>query len=249
MDISRILRYNDNYDTKELITINKVIFWDFDGTLVYSHHLWSGTLLKTLQLYTEDNKVTLEQIRPPMAYGFSWDTPDEDFTQTTGEKWWEFTLEHIRDVYKAVGLSDGDAERLLPLFRSTILERENFRIYPDAFDTLSQLREQGYRHYMVSNNFPELTDICHDLGFDRCFDGYIVSAQVGYDKPRREIFQLAYDMAGAPDECFMVGDNPRSDIKGALNFGIKAVLVHNDNDMGYSCVKCGSLSEILYKNI
>ena len=32
--------------------MNKVIFWDFDGTLVYSEHLWSGSLLKTLERYT-----------------------------------------------------------------------------------------------------------------------------------------------------------------------------------------------------
>lgn len=237
---------------KRSITINKVFFWDFDGTLVYSHHLWSGTLLKTLQLYTKDNKVTLEQIRSPMAYGFSWDTPDEDFTKLTGEKWWDFTFEHIRDVYKAVGMSDSETERLLPLFRRTILERSNFIIYPDAFRTLLCLRELGYRHYMISNNFPELTEICSDLGFDEYFDGYIVSARVGYDKPRREIFRLAYDMAGAPEECYMVGDNPRSDIKGALDFGMSAILVHNDNDMGYNCIKCGSLSDILnivHKNV
>lgn len=51
--------------------MNRVLFWDFDGTLVYCHHLWSGSVLKVLQ----ENSVnaTLQDVRPYMAEGYPWD--------------------------------------------------------------------------------------------------------------------------------------------------------------------------------
>lgn len=224
--------------------MNKTIFWDFDGTLVHSHHLWSGTLLRTLERYTENNTVTLEMIRPPMAKGFTWDEPDN----TVGikdEAWWDYTNRHLADVYIAVGISESEIKRLLPLFRRDIMEKENYILYPDTFSVLSALKERGYKHFLLSNNYPELEDITAALGLNDILDGIIVSARVGYDKPRHEIFDIAFKEAGCPEKAYMVGDNPFSDIRGANSYGIPAILVHNENDHGFNCIKCRELTEIL----
>ena len=228
----------------ERITMNKTIFWDFDGTLVYSHHLWSGSLLKTLERYTENNTVTLADIRPPMARGFTWDEPDK----TVGlkdEAWWDYTNCHIADVYRAVGVSEAEILRLLPLYRRTIMETENYILYPDTLSVLYELKKRGYKNHLLSNNYPELEKIASALELDKVLDGMTVSAQVGYDKPRYEIFDIAFKAAGCPEQAFMVGDNPFSDIKGANAYGIPAILVHNSNDYGFDCIKCSELTEIL----
>ncbi|MBQ8826536.1 MAG: HAD family hydrolase [Oscillospiraceae bacterium] len=224
--------------------MNKAIFWDFDGTLVYSRHLWSGSLLKTLERYTENNTVTLDNIRPPMARGFTWDEPDK----TVGlkdEAWWDYTNRHIADVYRAVGISESEITRLLPLYRLMIMEKENYLLYPDTFSVLSALKERGYKNYLLSNNYPELEEVAEALGLTDFLDGMIVSARVGYDKPRREIFDIALKAAGCPEKAYMAGDNPFSDIKGANSCGIPAILVHNDNNYGFDCIKCRELTEIL----
>ncbi|MBQ8780277.1 MAG: HAD family hydrolase [Oscillospiraceae bacterium] len=224
--------------------MKKAIFWDFDGTLAYSNHLWSGSLLKTLERYTENNTVTLADIRPPMAHGFTWDEPDK----TAGlkdEEWWEYTNRHISDVYRAVGISEEETARLLPLYRKVIMEKENYNLYPDTVETLSALKERGYSHFLLSNNYPELDVIMSELGLDKYFDGMIISAKVGFDKPKREIFDIAFKTAGCPEKAFMVGDNPYSDIKGAKAYGIPAILVHRDNDGGFDCIKCENLIDIL----
>ena len=225
--------------------MNKAIFWDFDGTLVYSHHLWSGSLLKTLERYPENNTVTLSDIRPPMARGFTWDEPDK----TAGLKndaWWDYTNRHISDVYRAVGVSsEKEINRLLPLYHKTIMEIENYNLYPDTVSVLSVLKDRGYKNYLLSNNYPELDKITSALGLGKYLDGEIISAKIGFDKPRREIFEYAFNLAGCPETVFMVGDNPFSDIKGANAFGIPAILVHNDNDGGFECIRCRELSDIL----
>ena len=156
--------------------MNKAIFWDFDGTLVHSEHLWSGSLYRTLQRYTLHKDITLEDIRPPMSHGFSWD----------------FYYEDMQRVYKAVGITDSEAKELLPLFRKVLLEPENYHLYADTIQTLETLRSKGYRHYLLSNNYPELDITMDRIGLSQYFDGMIISAQVGFDKPRREIFELVF---------------------------------------------------------
>lgn len=211
--------------------LNKAIFWDFDGTLVYSEHLWSGSLYKTLQRYTSHTNITLDDIRPAMAHGFSWDYYDEDLHNLIGKKWWDFTFEHIRKVYKSVGITDSEIKSLLPLFKNVILEKENYHLYDDTIETLEKLKNKGFRHFLLSNNYPELDETMDKIGLSQYFDGMIISAQIGYDKPRKEIFEVALKAADHPEQCFMIGDNPQSDIKGAREVGIPAVLVHNDAGM------------------
>lgn len=54
----------------------------------------------------------------------------------------------------------------------------------------------------------------------------IISEEVGVEKPSPDIFAHALKVCGHQDKAsvLMVGDEPRSDIKGAQNFGIKSCL-------------------------
>jgi len=54
------------------------------------------------------------------------------------------------------------------------------------------------------------------------FKGDIISEEVGFAKPQKEIFDLAFDMMGNPakDEVLIIGDSLSSDIAGGNNYGI-----------------------------
>ncbi len=54
----------------------------------------------------------------------------------------------------------------------------------------------------------------------------IVSGEVGFEKPHREIFEHALAIAGcSADEALVVGDDPQADIVGAKQAGLKACWV------------------------
>jgi putative hydrolase of the HAD superfamily len=56
------------------------------------------------------------------------------------------------------------------------------------------------------------------------FDATVYSMDVGHAKPRPEIFAAAASALGvAPDEILHVGDNERTDVRGALQAGFRAV--------------------------
>lgn len=68
--------------------MKKVLFWDFDGTLVYSNHLWSGSVYRVLKHNMPENQTSFDRVRAFMRTGFPWHTPDCDFTRCLDGLWW-----------------------------------------------------------------------------------------------------------------------------------------------------------------
>ena len=88
----------------------------------------------------------------------------------------------------------------------------------------------------------------HRSGLNRYIQRMIVSDEIDIQKPAREIFDYALTETGADAETsVMIGDNPETDIKGALNAGWRAIFF---NPYGFSyngsTPQIRSLSELLY---
>ena len=210
-----------------MIFLSGVIFWDFDGTLVHSRHLWSNAVLASLR-QTADTPYTLEHIRPLMRTGFPWHTPDRDLTAVVDGCWWTFLQGHFLRVYSQLGIGAETAQSASRKVRDYILDPKHYTLYDDTQSTLKRCRELGYRNYILSNNYPELWEMAEQLGLSRYFEGCFVSGKIGYDKPRRELFEYALQASGSPKSCLMVGDNPEADYDGAQRCGIPALLVHQE---------------------
>ncbi len=65
--------------------------------------------------------------------------------------------------------------------------------------------------------------------------GYILSASVGYEKPRKEIYEYAIAKAGNPEIKYMIGDNPITDYQGGLEAGMTPILVHRTENGKRCC--------------
>lgn len=61
-------------------------------------------------------------------------------------------------------------------------------------------------------------------GLNPYFQNVIISEDVGVNKPDSGIFDYALDKAGAfKHESIMIGDSIEADIRGAQNYGMKAI--------------------------
>ena len=83
----------------------------------------------------------------------------------------------------------------------------------------------GHKNVLLSNNYPDLIEVLDKLELTKYFDRIIVSANYGYDKPRKELFDIAKALY-PNEEYIMVGDSITADIVGGNNAGMKTVLVH-----------------------
>ena len=82
-----------------------------------------------------------------------------------------------------------------------------------------------------------------EFGIDKYFDGFFISGNIGYEKPRKELYNYAMQTAGCA-KGIMVGDNPIADVDGAKSVGLKTVYVHGKEDTNADYV-CENLSEVV----
>jgi len=85
--------------------------------------------------------------------------------------------------------------------------------------------QQKYTLHIISNGFKETTltkmETCN---LNPYFSNVIISEDAGVNKPNRAIFEYALHKAGAQkQESIMIGDSLEADIRGAQDFGIKAI--------------------------
>ena len=79
------------------------------------------------------------------------------------------------------------------------------------------------------------------------FEVTVYSVDVGHAKPRREPFRAAMDALGLPPtEILHIGDNERTDVRGALDAGMRAIRVDFVRQNGPSAAElvASSFSEL-----
>lgn len=223
---------------------NKVLFWDFDGTLVYCHHLWSSSMWRALTDEPSGENITLEEVRPYMQKGYPWDLPDLDSSSlSTPELWWGFMEKHFYGVARSFGLPEETSVRVSRSVRKYILTPHFYHLFPDTIFVLKKCHHLGWKNHLLSNNYPELPAMVEKLGLSPYLDGMTVSALVGREKPHPELFSIARQESGSPEIAVMIGDNPKADVEGGKAAGMKTILVHRDLPSQADAV-CSSLSEI-----
>lgn len=85
--------------------------------------------------------------------------------------------------------------------------------YPYAKEWIGELKEAGYRIYILSNYARRTYELTKDTGlnFLPLVDGALFSFQVGRVKPEPEIYELLMEQYGLkPQECVFIDDNPRN---------------------------------------
>ncbi len=97
---------------------------------------------------------------------------------------------------------------------------------PDVAPTLEALRVAGYRLGVIANQPSAVRDALERDGILSAFDVWVVSEDLGVDKPDPRIFAHAVAEAAAePEACAMVGDRLDYDVRPARAAGMRAVWV------------------------
>ncbi|OYT32042.1 hypothetical protein DRJ22_04405 [Candidatus Woesearchaeota archaeon] len=99
-------------------------------------------------------------------------------------------------------------------------------LYPDVEPVLKELKESGLKLYLVCNASQNSVEpVIEKFNLGRFFDDVFISYKEGALK-NSGLFEIALEKTGLKnDEVIMVGDSIQSDIKGAKDAGIRAVLI------------------------
>ena len=126
-------------------------------------------------------------------------------------------------------------------------QAESWTVYPEVSEALSALKARGLILDVISNFDSRLLKVLHGLGAAHWFEEIFISSRVGHAKPKPQIFEAALEKHDlSPASAVHVGDSETNDLQGAINAGLKGILVdrNSKNDLRYS-PRVSSLKEIL----
>ena len=124
-------------------------------------------------------------------------------------------------------LEDATIDELEHVYANAAVE-ELPQIVPGARETLTAVRERGFRTGLISNTGRTpgyaLREILQRLGLAPLFDAMVFSNEHGVCKPERAIFETLRRQLGTRyDEMLFLGDNLYVDVLGARRCGMQAV--------------------------
>ncbi len=168
----------------------------------------------------------------------AYDHRARDMIEGTNLSFSEF--DKARHDFAKMGL-DGNSEAIRHFdLRKTPWHSEDEKLFPDAYDALTDLYKKGYRLGIIANQNSGLEKRLEAWGIRKFFRVIISSAEAGCAKPDRAIFELALKTAGCKAEkSVMVGDRLDNDMVPAKALGMKTVWVRT----GLSKVQSPELGE------
>jgi putative hydrolase of the HAD superfamily len=189
--------------------------WDFDKNAEETlHELYHTYQLRDLGLHSPDHFI-------------------EVYTKNNHQLWADY---HVGKITKQKLRETRFSKTFLDLGLSPELIPERFEddyvticpsktnLFPKAHETLYYLKER-YSLHLISNGFKESTEQkVNNNGLNIYFENVVISEVVGFNKPDKAIFNHALTLANAGiAESIMIGDSIEADIRGAHDYGMKAI--------------------------
>jgi FMN phosphatase YigB (HAD superfamily) len=222
----------------------KAVFFDFFNTLAYFDPLREDVYAGIA------GKLGIK-VTPAMIAGA---LPEAD-AYWRGENFKQPVRQREQDdkvaVYREYGLrilagTETTPDQALEMLATAFGKGWVFKSFCDAVPALRLVKERKLVSGLISNVGQEIDSYCRELGFEPFLDYKVTSFDVGYDKPRPEIFHLALDRAGIKaNEAVFIGDIYEQDIVGARGVGMKPILISRNGATGYDCIVISDLSQVL----
>jgi putative hydrolase of the HAD superfamily len=189
----------------------RAVFLDVDDTLVDFDRAARAALVATLGVDADyDLWRTLEHFR-------RYESGELDFQSMLDLRMADFLamIGRAADVPSAAHFEARRFERL----------PQHYTLYDDVLPCLAALRGRGLLLGLITNNVAShQRDKITAVGLGDTFDTVVISGEVGVAKPNRAIFEHACATLSVPaHEAMHVGDNLRTDARGARDAGLRAV--------------------------
>jgi putative hydrolase of the HAD superfamily len=201
------------------------VFLDVDGTLLWVDLDIQG-YVDDLAPYAANGPLNVESATGPVWAGL-WRHINENIEHRTPEDLAVFKRRNAETTSRELGIKapsevlTGVADR-----------RISFNPYPESEAVLRRLSEIDVGLYVVSNWDLQLVEVLERLEWMRYFDGAVVSAVSGIEKPDPRLFEETLEVSGVSrDRAVMVGNDPVADIDGAAEAGLDSVLVDRRGDV------------------
>ncbi len=152
-----------------------------------------------------------------------------------------FPLDDLKSVYfehnKLSNLGDISYRELWEIILKQINKEQYFKnvvdylvengkaeINQQVIDIVEKLKQSGLKVGLLSNNTRSNGIFLKEEGLDKHFDTFLISAEIGFQKPDPQAYQVLFDKLGvSPSELVFIDDSPQS-LRGADKIGYMPLL-------------------------
>ena len=150
----------------------------------------------------------------------------------------ELRLGRLKDTFELLNFEIDD-DKIIFLSEEYIEYLPKFNhLFDGAIEILDYLKPK-YNLHIITNGFQEIQDNkLKNSNIDHYFTTITNSEMAGVKKPNPKIYDYAITEANASkSNSIMIGDCIEADVKGALNFGMQAILFNIDSSKSYDNIK------------
>ncbi len=184
----------------------QAVFFDLDGTLIDSMHVWKDIDIEFLGTYGCDLPPNLQSEIEGMAFSETAVYFKEHFVLP-------LTVEEIMECWNRMA------------YRKY---KEEIDYKPGAFEFLKNLKEQGIFTCICTSNSRELVQaVGEHIGFIPYFDEIITSCEVGAGKPAPDIYLEASRRVGVEPKHCLVFEDTVAGITAGKRAGMKVCAVED----------------------
>ncbi len=225
----------------------KAVFFDFFNTLVHYEPPREQTYADICKEYGIDVEPRA-LARPLVLSDLFWRdeerrSPIDNRAPREQAAFWS---EYVIRAFNGAGVQIGPDLALQIMMRMKNMNWD-FVAFDDTLPTLAMLKDRNLVLGLISNAGKNMDKIYEDLGLLKYLNHSITSFEVGYDKPKPEIFLTAVQKAQLePGEMIYVGDQYDIDIVGAKAVGIKAILLDRNDWFPEitDCIRINRLADV-----
>ena len=201
---------------------------------------------ETLAADSESTRLSLLRIIPKIVERYPSLSPDVVFTtfkQLNNRHWEQYedsALKNLVDplevrtyiwneVFHALKIRNPDlAAYIAAEFQQ--VRMETYRCYEDTIPVLKSLRSKMPVILVTNGNSRMQRDKIAVCGLEPYFQAIFIAQEVGFSKPDRRIYDLAFTTAEVtPEAVLMVGDSAEKDILGAKAIGCRTAWMRRNH--------------------
>lgn len=115
--------------------------------------------------------------------------------------------------------------------------QQTFELNHEMVELVDLLKAQGYKTGLLSNNTRENGEKIRKSGLDKHFDAFLISAEIGYQKPEKDAFNLLIkELEVLPQELIFIDDSTGS-LSQASQIGYQPILFTGIEDLKTELIK------------
>lgn len=141
----------------------------------------------------------------------------------------DFVMEEVfRSVARQLGGEPDQAWLYETVRWLRTLSMIHISLYDGVIEILQALRDRGKKVFLLSNGQKTFIEAeLRMLGILYLFDGIAISSEAGISKPDPLFYRYLVETYDADlSSAIMIGNDPRTDIEGALRIGIDSCYIH-----------------------